>query len=169
MNYAQIRDMDIVNGEGIAVSLFVQGCSHHCFGCFNQSTWDFQGGERWTDEVEDKFIELCKRNYVSCVSILGGEPFEQWHLDALLRRIKEEVRKPIWVWTGYLITDDQVMKRHSEALRYIDYLVDGKFEQDKIDMNLRLRGSSNQRIWHIENIDYTNGIKNVTEEKGWKK
>ena len=90
----------------------------------------------------------------------------------MLRRIKEEVRKPIWVWTGYLITDDQVMKRHSEALRYIDYLVDGRFDINKTDMNLRLRGSSNQRILHLVHGGRNNSlisIIDVTEEKGWRK
>ena len=77
MRYAQIRDMDIVNGEGIAVSLFVSGCPHHCKDCFNQETWDFNSGMKWTKEVEDEFIKLCKRDYVSCVSLLGGEPLAQ--------------------------------------------------------------------------------------------
>ena len=170
MNYAQIRDMDIVNGEGIAVSLFVQGCFHHCEGCFNQSTWDFTGGKRWTKEVEDEFVELCKRDYVSCVSLLGGEVFDQ-HMPTivnLLKRLKKEVGKPIWVWTGYLITDDAV-NRYAEALRYIDYLVDGEFDINKTNTRLRLRGSSNQRIWHIRDLGLTNGIENVTEEKGWRK
>lgn len=167
MNYAQIRDVDIVNGEGIAVSLFVQGCTRHCSGCFNQSTWDFQDGERWTKEIEDEFIELCKRDYVDCVSILGGEVFDQYMptIINLLKRLKEEVGKPIWVWTGYLITDDKVM----EALRYIDYLVDGEFDINKTDTRLRLRGSSNQRIWYIKDLSLTNGIEDVTEEKGWRK
>jgi anaerobic ribonucleoside-triphosphate reductase activating protein len=71
MRYAQIRDMDIVNGEGIAVSLFVSGCPHHCKGCFNQDTWDFDSGKIWTKEVEDKFIELCRRPHIDCVSFLG--------------------------------------------------------------------------------------------------
>ena len=77
MRYAQIREMDITNGQGIACSLFVQGCSHHCKGCFNPETWGFNGGKEWTQDIENKFIELCKRPHVDCVSILGGEPFDQ--------------------------------------------------------------------------------------------
>jgi anaerobic ribonucleoside-triphosphate reductase activating protein len=77
MRYASIREMDITNGIGIGVSLFVQGCTHHCKGCFNPETWDFNGGKEWTQDIENKFIELCKRPHIDCVSILGGEPFDQ--------------------------------------------------------------------------------------------
>ena len=160
MRYAQIRDMDIVNGEGIAVSLFVQGCPHHCKNCFNQETWDFNGGKKWTKDVEDEFIELCKRDYVSCVSLLGGEPLD------LLKRIKTEVDKPVYVWTGY--TAEFVMKYKSLELSYIDYLIDGKFEEDKKDVRLRLRGSSNQKIWHILHKEEENLLLEATEEKGWR-
>ena len=152
MRYAQIRDMDIVNGEGIAVSLFVQGCPHHCKDCFNQETWDFNGGKKWTKEVEDEFIKLCKRDYVSCVSLLGGEPLAQNDILDLLKRIKAEVNKPVYVWTGY--TAEFVIKCKSLELSYIDYLIDGKFEEDKKDVRLRLRGSSNQRIWEKRNGEW---------------
>ena len=166
MNYAQIRDMDIVNGEGIVVSLFVQGCPHHCNGCFNQETWDFNGGKEWTKEVEDEFIKLCKRDYVSCVSLLGGEPLAQNDILDLLKRIKVEVDKPVYVWTGY--TAEFTTKYKSLELSYIDYLIDGKFEEDKKDVRLRLRGSSNQRIWHILHHSDHNNLYDVTNEKGWK-
>lgn len=166
MRYAQIRDMDIVNGEGIAVSLFVQGCPNHCKGCFNQETWDFNGGKEWTKEVEDEFIKLCKRDYVSCVSLLGGEPLAQNDMLDLLKRIKVEVNKPIYVWTGY--TAEFATKYKSLELSYIDYLIDGKFEEDKKDVRLRLRGSSNQRIWHILHKEKENHLFEVTDEKGWR-
>ena len=166
MRYAQIRDMDIVNGEGIAVSLFVQGCPHHCKGCFNQETWDFNSGKKWTKEVEDEFIKLCKRDYVSCVSLLGGEPLAQNDILDLLKRIKVEVNKPVYVWTGY--TAEFVTKCKSLELSYIDYLIDGKFEEDKKDVRLRLRGSSNQKIWHILHKEKENHLFEVTEEKGWR-
>lgn len=166
MRYAQIRDMDIVNGEGIAVSLFVQGCQNHCKGCFNQETWDFNGGKEWTKEVEDEFIKLCKRNYVSCVSLLGGEPLAQNDILDLLKRIKTEVNKPVYVWTGY--TAEFAIKYKSLELSYIDYLIDGKFEEDKKDVRLRLRGSSNQKIWHILHKEKENHLFEVTDEKGWR-
>ena len=166
MRYAQIRDMDIVNGEGKEVSLFVQGCPNHCEGCFNQETWDFNGGKKWTKEVEDEFIKLCKRDYVSCVSLLGGEPLAQNDILDLLKRIKTEVDKPVYVWTGY--TAEFVMKYKSSELSYIDYLIDGKFEEDKKDVRLRLRGSSNQKIWHILHKEKENLLLEATEEKGWR-
>jgi anaerobic ribonucleoside-triphosphate reductase activating protein len=170
MNYAQIRDMDIVNGEGIAVSLFVSGCPHHCKGCFNPETWDYNYGQTWTQEVEDKFIELCKRDYVTCVSLLGGEPLAQRDdILELLQRIKSEVDKPIYVWTGF--TAEYIERNPSLALNlfYIDYLIDGKFEEDKKDVRLRLRGSSNQRIWHVIHDGKFNHLFDVTEEKGWRR
>lgn len=178
MNYAQIRDMDIVNGEGIAVSLFVQGCTHHCNGCFNQSTWNFEGGNRWTKDIEDEFIALCKRDYITCVSILGGEPFDSFPkslemiftdgsvgLHTLLYRLITEVKKPIYVWTGYTLEEINNSVNKWYWLRYIDYLIDGKFEEDKKDVRLRLRGSSNQRIWDLRDDTPIN----VTAEKGWRK
>jgi anaerobic ribonucleoside-triphosphate reductase activating protein len=164
MRYAQIRDMDIVNGQGIAVSLFVQGCSHHCPCCFNQSTWDFKGGNEWTQEVEDKFIELCKKDYITCVSLLGGDPLDQdiRVILKLVKRIKLETNKPIYVWTGY--TFKEVFDSMSVIiLPYIDYIIDGRFEQDKRDLNLKLRGSSNQRIWHKVNSK-TQEWKDITEQ-----
>lgn len=168
MNYAQIRDMDIVNGEGIAVSLFVSGCPHHCEGCFNPETWDFDSGKKWTKEIEDEFIELCNKDYVSCVSLLGGEPLAQKDILGLLHRIKTEVGKPIYVWTGY--TAEYVCQNKSLELLCINYLIDGKFEEDKKDVKLRLRGSSNQHIWHVihDEKEKTNYLFDVTEEMGWR-
>lgn len=145
MRYAQIRDFDVVNGKGIATSLFVQGCPNKCEGCFNQSTWDFKGGEEWTQELEDTFINLCKRDFVASVSILGGEPLAQDEaLDHLLERLHTEVGKPIYLWTGYKF---ETVKRTS-VLHYVDYVIDGKFMLDKRNLNLKLRGSSNQKVWH---------------------
>ena len=153
MKYAQIREMDITNGQGVACSLFVQGCSHHCKGCFNSETWDFNGGKEWTQDIENKFIELCKRPHIDCVSILGGEPFDQdEHIYWLLKRIKLEVNKPLYLWSGYvyeyLINRD--IPRDCLMENLIDYLIDGEFRLDKRDLSLKLRGSSNQRIIDVQ-------------------
>ena len=153
MRYAQIREMDITNGKGIACSLFVQGCSHHCKGCFNSETWDFNGGKEWTQDIENKFIELCKRPHIDCVSILGGEPFDQnEHIYCLLKKIKLEVNKPLYLWSGYeyeyLINRD--ISRGCLMENLIDYLIDGEFQLDKRDLSLKLRGSSNQRIIDVQ-------------------
>ena len=166
MRYASIRDMDIVNGVGIACSLFVQGCSHHCKNCFNQETWDFNGGKEWTKEIEDEFIEICKRPYIDCASILGGEPLDQ-DLDMLelLRRIKKEVGKPIYLWTGY--TWETIFSNEDYVLEMLilslcDYVIDGEYIDDLKDYRLKLRGSSNQRIIDVKKTldSKTNDIKN---------
>ena len=120
----------------------------------------------WTKDVEDGFIKLCKKDYVSCVSLLGGEPLAQNDILDLLKRIKAEVNKPVYVWTGY--TANFLIKHKSLELSYIDYLIDGKFEEDKKDVRLRLRGSSNQKIWHILHKEQENLLLEVTEEKGWR-
>ena len=154
MRYASIRDMDIVNGVGIACSLFVQGCSHHCKNCFNQETWDFNGGKEWTKEIEDEFIEICKRPYIDCVSILGGEPLDQdSDMLELLRRIKKEVGKPIYLWTGY--TWETIFSNEDYVLEMLilslcDYVIDGEYIDDLKDYRLKLRGSSNQRIIDVK-------------------
>ena len=154
MRYASIRDMDIVNGVGIACSLFVQGCSHHCKNCFNQETWDFNGGKEWTKEIEDEFIEICKRPYIDCVSILGGEPLDQ-DLDMLrvLKRINAEVGKSIYLWTGYTweeIFHNMKYYIQSVELMLCDYVIDGEYVDDLKDYRLKLRGSSNQRIIDVK-------------------
>lgn len=153
MRYNKIRSMDISNGVGIACSLFVQGCSHHCKNCFNPETWDFNAGEEWTKEIEDKFIELCQNEHVDCVSILGGEPFDQdEHIYWFLKRLKHEVNKPLYLWTGYkieyLLTRDVPRDCLKENL--IDYLIDGEYVDELRDLNLELRGSSNQRIINVK-------------------
>ncbi len=165
MRYAQIRDMDIVNGKGIGTSIFFQGCTHHCKGCFNSSTWDFNGGKEWTKEVEDEFIEICKREYIDHISILGGEPLQQPidELITLLNRVKTEVGKPIWLWSGYTfiyIENSHSHPKFSDVLDYVDYVIDGEFKEELKDLNLPYRGSSNQNIWKKDN----NGIwNNITE------
>ena len=89
MRYAQIRSMDISNGEGVGVSLFVQGCDRHCLNCFNSETWNFNGGKEWTEETKNKFMELIDRPYIRRISILGGEPLAEQNLDGVLSLIKE--------------------------------------------------------------------------------
>lgn len=105
MRYASIRSLDISNGEGVGVSLFVQGCPFHCFGCFNSDTWDFNGGKEWTEETKDKFLKLIDRPYIKRVSFLGGECLAEQNLDDILSLI-QEIRnsypdKTIWLYTGY--------------------------------------------------------------------
>ena len=105
MRYASIRELDISNGEGVGVALFVQGCHFHCYNCFNPDTWDFNGGKEWTPEVEDKFIELASRPYIKRISLLGGEPLADENLDGVLHLVDRFrlslPNKTIWLYTGY--------------------------------------------------------------------
>ena len=146
MNYSGIKRFDISNGPGIRMSLYVSGCTHHCKGCFNPTTWNFNAGDEWTQEVEDKFIEDCKDDKITGVSILGGEPLQQDvnTMFKLLYRLKTEVKKPIWLWTGYSF--DDLPLSVVPLITLIDVLVDGQFEIDKKDLNLKYCGSTNQRV-----------------------
>lgn len=152
IKYAKIRKMDISNGNGIGVSLFVQGCNFHCKGCFNKDTWDFNGGKEWNDGIENTFIELCKNPHINHVSILGGEPLQQDDdLLKLLKRIKSEVNKPILLWTGYKFDDIPYQKR--EIFKYVDQITDGQFIEDLKDYRLEFKGSSNQKVYK-KGVDY---------------
>ena len=152
MNYADLRPFDATNGTGIGTSLFVSGCLFHCKECFNKEAWDFNYGKPFTKEVEDYFINCAKNPHIDHVSLLGGEVFYQ-DLDVILnlvKRIKTEVNKTLWAWSGF--TFDELLKDKSKAniLKYIDILVDGQFKIDKKDINLLFKGSSNQRIIDVQ-------------------
>lgn len=168
MRYALIREMDISNGRGVGVSLFVQGCHFHCKGCFNPETWDFDGGKEWTNEIEDQFITLAKRPYIKRISILGGEPLANENVCSvlcLLERITRELPdKEIWLYTGYTLWEikqgaskDVYGDLRYQAAHKVDYLVDGRFEIDKQDtMNKEIvfAGSTNQRIIAMRSEEY---------------
>lgn len=161
MNYATIKFYDVANGTGVRVSLFVSGCRHHCKGCFNAEIWDFSYGEPYTQETEDSIIDGLKPDYITGLSLLGGEPFEpenQPALTALLRRVKTQLpEKTVWCYTGYTYDTDLAEGGSvftdvtREMLSYIDILVDGEFIEEQRDLTLRFRGSRNQRILTLEN------------------
>ena len=156
MNYATIKSRDIANGPGVRVSLFVSGCTHHCKGCFNAVAWDFDYGQPFTQETIDSILEMLQPAYVKGITLLGGEPFEpenQPALVSLLRQIKEKYpEKSIWSFSGYLFDRDSLPGKLGdpaitrEFVSYLDVLVDGRFVEEKKDLTLRFRGSSNQRI-----------------------
>ena len=150
MNYAKIRKYDVTNGPGVRVTLFVSGCTHNCPGCFNKEQQDFNFGNLWTKEVEDDFINAIKNKNICGVNILGGEPLQQDHsLIQLLKRIKSETGKNIWLWSGYTLEEIKACDKKAEALNYIDVLVDGRFIESLKDLNLKYRGSSNQMVHNI--------------------
>lgn len=157
MNYGQIYYNDVANGPGCRTSLFVSGCTHHCKGCFNQMTWDFNYGEKYTDQIKDKILESLKPSYIAGLTILGGEPMEPQNQPCVLDLIKSVKKqypdKSIWIYSGYTyeeLKDRNNRRCHTEhtdeILTTIDVLVDGEFHQDKKDMTLKFRGSANQRI-----------------------
>ena len=156
MNYAAIKNCDIANGPGVRVSLFVSGCRHHCKDCFNPETWDFACGEPFDEAVMDKLLALLAPGYIRGITYLGGEPFEPENQPGLLelsRRIKAAYpEKSIWSFTGYLFDRDILAKKlgpwevTQELLSYLDVLVDGPFVASLKNLNLRFRGSSNQRL-----------------------
>ena len=152
MKYAQIREMDVTNGNGIGVALFTQGCPYHCKNCFNPETWDFDKGTDWTKETENKIIELLKPEYITRLTILGGEPLIERNIEpliALLKRVKGIYPdKQVWLYTG---GDFEVLEGlYEEIFQYIDILVDGRYIDDLRDYKLKWRGSSNQRIIDVQ-------------------
>ena len=155
MNYATIKYCDVSNGPGVRVSLYVSGCRNRCKGCFNPETWDFDYGMPFTEEVEDKIIEAMKPDYVKGFTLLGGDPFEPENSRALLPFLKRlrklYPQKSFWCFTGYDYERDLLTGKLGDAdvvmeiLHTLDVLVDGKFIEDKKDLSLRFKGSSNQR------------------------
>lgn len=160
MNYADIKRVDVANGEGVRVSVFVSGCNHHCKGCFNKCAWDFNYGNKFTDIEIDKVLSYLNHDYISGLSLLGGEPLEPQNQEGLLplvKKVKEKFpNKNIWCYTGFDFEKDvldNMIKNNStsrELLKYIDVIVDGKFEEEKKDLKLRFRGSSNQKILDVQ-------------------
>ena len=150
MRFNKIRRTDISNGPGIRVSIFMQGCTFNCKGCFNPDTHSFNGGKEFNDEIIDKIINLSSKEYIKGLSILGGEPMHPKNIDGTLllaNRFKEKYpNKDIWVWTGFLYED--LIKKHD--LKDIDVMVDGKYEQDLYNPTLKYRGSANQRVIDIK-------------------
>lgn len=149
MKYAKIRSMDISNGEGIGVSLFVQGCPHpHCKNCFNPETWDFCGGKEWTNDVEKQFMMLINKPYINHISILGGEPLCEQNLEdvtSIVQRCKMMYpNKKIWIWSKYNF-EQYICKL--EIVKYIDRVIDGNYIDELKDISLLFRGSSNQHVW----------------------
>ncbi len=156
MKYNLIREMDISNGPGVRVSIFMQGCSFHCKNCFNPETWDFEGGKEFNNDTIDKVLDLCGKKHIKGLSILGGEPMHPQNIEAttkLAKAFKEKYPdKSLWVWSGFKFDEDL---KDKEVVKYIDVLVDGTYKDELHDFNLKWKGSSNQRV-----IDVQSSLKN---------
>ena len=159
MNYGNIKRLDIANGDGVRVSLFVSGCRNRCKGCFQPETWNFDYGKPYTQETEDALLQALAPSYVEGLTLLGGEPFEpenQRVLVQLLRRVRERYpEKNVWSYSGYTIEEIRSgghphCEVSEEMLSMIDVLVDGKFVEELKDISLKFRGSANQRILDVK-------------------
>ncbi len=150
MRYNKIRKMDISNGPGIRVSIFMQGCSFHCKDCFNSETWDFKAGKEFNDEIINKVLDLASLPHIVGLSILGGEPMHPNNREGTIKLAKAFKKrypnKDIWVWSGYLFDE----LKDIEGLSYIDTLVDGRFVIEQANPTLKFRGSSNQRVIDVK-------------------
>lgn len=150
MRYNKIRKMDISNGPGIRVSIFMQGCSFHCKDCFNSETWDFKAGKEFNDKVINKVLDLASLPHIVGLSILGGEPMHPNNREGTIKLAKAFKKrypdKDIWVWSGYLFDE----LKDIEGLSYIDTLVDGRFVLEQANPTLKFRGSSNQRVIDVK-------------------
>ena len=153
LNVAQIRKFDVANGPGIRTSLFVSGCTHNCPDCFNQDYMHFKYGQVWDDVQEKAFLEHLKNPQIKGVTILGGEPMDQIHDEDLLRlvrNIKLETNKELWIYSGYTFEEICAHPKRFEILKYCDVLIDGPFVTALKDFRLKFRGSSNQRLINVQ-------------------
>ena len=150
MRYNTIRQLDIANGPGCRVSLFVQGCTFNCPGCFNTVARDFEGGHEFTDQTLEAILAIAEPDHISGLSILGGEPLHPKNRSEVLdlvRKFKERYPyKTVWLWTGFLWEDIATEVIDSE----IDVIIDGQFKEELKDLRLKYRGSSNQRVIDVK-------------------
>lgn len=162
MNYGAIKKIDVANGEGVRVSLFVSGCRNACKGCFQPETWNFHFGNVFSAETEEVIIKALEPDHISGLSLLGGEPFEEEN-QAVLAPFCEKIKeiyptKNIWCWTGYIYDKDLIKggRKYTEftdrLLNCIDVLVDGPFIEEKKNLMLEFRGSENQRILKLAEL-----------------
>lgn len=159
MNYATIKPVDVANGPGVRVSLFVSGCTHHCKDCFNAEAWDFDYGEEFTEKTQEELLKLMDHDYIEGMTLLGGEPMEPRNQEALLpfvRRVRERFpEKSIWCFTGYDFEKDLLVWMETspvtrELVGLFDVMVDGEFVAEKKNLMLKFRGSENQRVLDVK-------------------
>ena len=161
MNIAEIKTNDIANGEGVRTSVFVSGCRHHCPECFNEIAWDFEYGKEWNKETLEYILSSCEPPWIAGLSVLGGEPFEPENQNGVLELLKafkaRYLLKTVWCYSGFTL--DQLLGKEKsraatetakEMLKYIDILVDGRFEQELKNISLVFRGSENQRVIDLQ-------------------
>ncbi|MBP3707147.1 MAG: anaerobic ribonucleoside-triphosphate reductase activating protein [Clostridia bacterium] len=150
MNYIRIDSDDLLNGEGIRVVLWVSGCERHCRNCHNPETWNCNAGQLFTEKAEKEIYKKLKQKHISGITLTGGHPLEPYNLmecTALCKNIKKLFpKKDIWVYTGF--TWEEV--KNLEIMQYIDVLVDGEYNDELRNIQLKYRGSANQRIIDVQ-------------------
>lgn len=161
MRFSKIKNNDIVNGIGITLSVWTQGCPHRCKGCFNKETWDFNSGKEFTnDDLNYIISNIDSFNVKRNLSVLGGEPLCPQNVEGVINLCREFKKvypdKLIYLWTGYTI--EEFNQKQKQILEYVDFIIDGKFEEAKKNLNLKLRGSSNQRILDVKNNEFIGEI-----------
>ena len=151
MKYNIVRKMDISNGPGVRVSVFMQGCEFHCKNCFNPETWSFEGGKDFTQGTINEVLDLCNQDYIKGLSILGGEPMHPKNIEGttkLAKAFKEKYpNKNLWMWSGFQFDKDL---KDKEVMKYVDVLVDGRYVDEMHNPKLKWRGSSNQRVIDVQ-------------------
>ena len=154
MKVNKITYPDLNNGIGFRITIWVSGCVHHCKGCHNPETWDFNGGREFTDDDKQKIFELLTIPYLKGVTFSGGDPLCSYEdVLSLAKELKEKYpEKDIWLYTGFTL--EYVQEHMGEILNYLDYVVDGKFIEEERDVSLAFRGSKNQRIWKKEEKEF---------------
>ena len=159
MRYNKIRKMDIADGPGVRVSIFMQGCAFNCKNCFNQETHDFNGGNEFDDSTIKRVLELCDNENIEGLSILGGEPMHEKNIEGttkLAKAFKEKFpNKNLWMWSGYKFDENL---KNKEAMKYVDVLIDGQYVDQLHDPTLEWRGSSNQRVINVKQSLKNNNI-----------
>ena len=155
MNYSKLEKADLVNGPGVRVSLFVSGCRLNCSGCFNKVAQDFKAGQEFTKETVDEILSLCENEFISGLSILGGEPLDEKNIKSVVElldafRGKFGYAKTVWLWSGFTLEELRARGSYfvDAVLEEVDVLVDGRFVEALKDPTLPHRGSSNQRVLH---------------------
>ena len=154
MNITNIKYFSTVNGTGVRTAVFVSGCNLHCEGCFNSGAWSFNAGHELSLELINKILDSIEPEYISGLSILGGEPLDiknQSGVAQLIEEFRERFgnSKTIWLWTGYYLSELNDLQK--DIINLCDYVVDGRFDCKKSGLNLRFRGSTNQTIWEKDN------------------
>ena len=159
MRYNKIRKMDISNGPGVRVSIFMQGCTFNCKNCLNSETHDFNGGKKFTDDTINRVLELCDNETIRGLSILGGEPMHPKNIEGttkLAKAFKKKYpNKDLWIWSGFLF--DKNLK-DKEVVKYVDVLVDGQYIDELHNPTLKWKGSSNQRVIDVQKSLKSNNV-----------